>query len=1171
MPNSFAMRLAAVLLLLMVQQPCVAFSTQTAPRMKIQSIAGGDTVLCSEEGNTAIITSGLRASLIELRSGEVLSTYMVDRDISAHIEPIYLSETKKIALLKIEQRLVWWDITEDAHYESSHEIPASGLDENRVVVSRGAASRLVVKGNSVDVSSLRGTGSFYSYGGRFAFSPVSWFPAATSAKPAFADTDLQAGVSFSANNKYALVVSKSDDLDNKLLVIDSTRRKARRLNCLKGKIGHHAFLSGDDTVVVRSGNNHLNVVNVRQDKVIKVIDSPFAEDEAFTVVPLPWGKKIVVIGETGNILELAGANYRPETAVLPDSKNGVNASKFCVDRKKCVLYYMIGNVLYRYDLATRKQVAVNLSLSRPTLQVMESGSDVITTDGSNLVVWDLKTGGMALDASDPVLFSKAKVFLIPALSAALIQNRAGELFLKEKTGTAQKIAEFTRGAILRCDLSLDRKWIALVTSGDAGEEVWVLNLEKKEQRRISYGFGSPRNLLVAFTGDSKWFVVAGKGTVLFQLYSLPDFAVTRLAHEEEEYGLALGILSLKGAPAGDGFITSGHLFSRVWSASKKGSEFYLGPEPFTLSTGYSPDDKQALLGGEGLSLTLWDMARSPDDTPKKRFSGHQNSIRSVAFSGNKKLAYSVDDDGVLIVWDLASETWLAKLVSFSDGGWAVVDPSGRFDTNTLDEIRGLHWIMPDDPLTPVPLEAFMKDYYQPRLLPRILAGESFPQVRDLQLLNRVQPAVAISPAQQEGEGAAVTVTVRVAGAEREYDRAGTRVTVGTGVHDVKLFRDGQLVGLREGVIDRDRITGQGQVVFEGVRLPLNGAGTVEFSAYAFNDDGVKSPTGRMQYVLPAGLAKRKGKAYLIAIGVNRHQNSAWDLRFAVNDALKFRDVLSERIRTTGVYSDTVGIALTDELASKENIKAVFAVLAGDEKALSIIKKIPGASKLAKAVPEDLIIVSFSGHGHVDDAGVFYTFTYDTGPGRERIIDRSLLDRLVSGNELSEWLRYVDAGRMALVIDACHSAAGVGEGFKAGPMGSRGLGQLAYDKGISILAASQADDVALESDRLQQGLLTYALVHDGLEAYQADFRPADKTITLGELLAYGVERVPKLYEEVKTDSLSTFGGDEAARGAVVRIGDGKNSSLRKKNPYQTPALFDFTRTRKGDVVVAGPKM
>src|ERR1700761_3614638 len=100
----------------------------------------------------------------------------------------------------------------------------------------------------------------------------------------------------------------------------------------------------------------------------------------------------------------------------------------------------------------------------------------------------------------------------------------------------------------------------------------------------------------------------------------------------------------------------------------------------------------------------------------------------------------------------------------------------------------------------------------------------------------------------------------------------------------------------------------------------------------------------------------------------------------------------------------------------------------------------------------------------------------------------------------------------MIVDTCHSASTVDEpGFKPGPMGSRGLGQLAYDKGMRILAASQADDVALESEKLKQGLLTYALVHDGLEAAQATSPETNGSITINSWLQYGANRVPGLYK------------------------------------------------------------
>ena len=61
--------------------------------------------------------------------------------------------------------------------------------------------------------------------------------------------------------------------------------------------------------------------------------------------------------------------------------------------------------------------------------------------------------------------------------------------------------------------------------------------------------------------------------------------------------------------------------------------------------------------------------------------------------------------------------------------------------------------------------------------------------------------------------------------------------------------------------------------------------------------------------------------------------------------------------------------------------------------------------------------------------------------------------------------FFNAADIALIIDACHSGATVDSGsFKPGPLGDAGLGQLAYDKGIRILAATQADEAvtALQS-------------------------------------------------------------------------------------------------------------
>jgi uncharacterized caspase-like protein len=297
------------------------------------------------------------------------------------------------------------------------------------------------------------------------------------------------------------------------------------------------------------------------------------------------------------------------------------------------------------------------------------------------------------------------------------------------------------------------------------------------------------------------------------------------------------------------------------------------------------------------------------------------------------------------------------------------------------------------------------------------------------------------------------------------------------------------------------------------------------------------------------------------------------------------------VRGGGEYEEVVSVPLISDYASeggrkvsprvlketaatKRNFRAVLDLLAGRKVDEEVLKGIPNADRLRRATPEDLIIVSFSSHGYADERGRFFLFTSDVGKSGEL---RDALGRAISSDELGAWLRDVDAGELILVVDACHSAASVqGEGFKPGPMGSRGLGQLSYDKGMRILTSTQADDVALESGLIEQGLLTYALTRDGLESAHADFKPKDARITVSEWLAYGVERVPALHAEVERKlaqmkaaaHAASLDGDEGARVVVFPEG-GRSLKVKvsgQSTRTQQPALFDFARRRR-DAVLA----
>jgi len=464
------------------------------------------------------------------------------------------------------------------------------------------------------------------------------------------------------------------------------------------------------------------------------------------------------------------------------------------------------------------------------------------------------------------------------------------------------------------------------------------------------------------------------------------------------------------------------------------------------------------------------------------------------------------------------------------------------------------------------------------------------------------------------------VTVEVSPTSRQFQRAGKSSTMRTDVYDLRLFRDGQLVGqepelapeaearLKNGVrltpaelrawqiarrvkpimgrVIVDPATGTLRRTFQ-VRLPHSKAGQkLPFTAYAFNEDRVKSATATNQdYEVPKQVMVVKPRAYLLSMGVNAYQNPAWNLHFAASDARIMQEELQKRL--DGQY-DIVPVMLISDCkqegcpangtrtigenhATKAALRAVLARLAGHALTPELQKSLPpGAEQLQKATPDDLVLLTVSSHGYTSTDGMFYLIPSDSGKTAGSSIDKRLFPGWISSDELAVWMRDVDAGELALIVDTCHSAATVDSpGFKPGPMGSRGLGQLAYDKGMRILAASQANDVALESDKIKQGFLTYALVQEGLKEGKAAPTGSDGVIPLEAWLQYGVERVPKLFDDIRAGRIvrrDVAKGEEWREGTTlsrntgiaVHLSPTGTSSLDKPKAFQQPTLFNFRR-------------
>ena len=707
-----------------------------------------------------------------------------------------------------------------------------------------------------------------------------------------------------------------------------------------------------------------------------------------------------------------------------------------------------------------------------------------------------------------------------------------------------------------------------------GGNLYVAGAPATEDNRISLppGIGDLPDGLVSHS-LGRLSVIGATGVQTFR-WPVPS------GHSEPVLSMALaGESLLTGSEEGTAIlwsVRSGKLVSRLE-----------GHSGYVTAVALSKDGRRALTGGD-TSVRIWSIRDSV--TSLERVLQTTGFVRAATLTDNDELAVAVTSDRTLWIWNTDDGRELARLVFSGKGVWVVAEPEGRFDSNQVGDNSALHWIMPDDPLRALASDIFMRDYYEPRLLPRILAGEPLPAVRPLASLNRVQPMVEIeSVTWADAAAGQASLTVKVARALDEFVRGGRPTTVTTDVYDLRVFRDGQLVGRAPqwSVEWQDRRPAAEDVEIgltewrAQTHIALKPDGTahltfpvqvprrsdmqeVTFTAYGFNEDRVKSATAARTVPVPK-VTPRRGTAYVIGVGVNRTESSpSWDLQYAVNDARSLVKTVHARLRAGRQFADVVPIRLVsdhkppeplDGPATKAHLRTVLDRLAGRPVDAARLRPIPQAERLARAQPEDVVVLAVSSHGYTDARGIFHFVLSDIGPDQTADVTPALQARTLSSDELSAWLRDVDAGELVLIVDACHSESTVNtDGFKPGPMGSRGLGQLAYDKGMRVLAASKAREAAIErGGRVRQGLLTYALVRQGLEQGAADFQPQDGEIDLREWLAYAVQAVPRLFAE----------GD--ARGSITTpIGpgggtrDGFQGRRRTVPRYQQPVLFDFGR-------------
>jgi WD40 repeat protein len=509
------------------------------------------------------------------------------------------------------------------------------------------------------------------------------------------------------------------------------------------------------------------------------------------------------------------------------------------------------------------------------------------------------------------------------------------------------------------------------------------------------------------------------------------------------------------------------------------------------------------------------------------------------------------------------DNWLG-----AEGSWLVTTPEGFFD-GAPRAWKEVFWRFNNDTFDFGALELYFNDFFHPNLLRDALAGRAPkpPIGRKLEEIDRRQPQVEFRSINGKSlsnyeppEMNRPTTDQRIARLVLQVtDNVAEKKQVShpesCGAFDLRLFRNGSLVkvwhgdafnlGAAEGC---EQVPQSDQTQARQVRCQADApvvAGINRFTGYVFNSSKVKSSDAHVT-LNGAESLKRSSTLYVLAIGVGKYASAAFNLSYSAADAREFAAEFQLQQERIGSYQRVEVRLLLDQDAKKANILAQLKTLR------------------AKIQPEDALVVYFSGHGASRDDR-YYLIPHDLGYSVSRRVlnteeRTTILAHSISDLDLESAFQDIDAGRILLIIDSCHSGQALeAEQDRVGPMNSRGLAQLAYEKGMYVLTASQAVELAFESSRLKHSYLTYALVQEGLKSrlQEAD-ENGDGEVRLKEWLDYAVQRVP-----------------EMRAGEIEQIVRSKNKSLdmvenAEQGKVQTPRVFYRTETEPLAWVIANTK-
>ncbi len=499
-----------------------------------------------------------------------------------------------------------------------------------------------------------------------------------------------------------------------------------------------------------------------------------------------------------------------------------------------------------------------------------------------------------------------------------------------------------------------------------------------------------------------------------------------------------------------------------------------------------------------VEVYFYDILQQKLDLSKTITFNEKENIRAITITRNNRFMFSNTQEFKVKLWDLETKKLAATLYPVpATGDWAVVMPDGHFDASPEAQ-KDIYFVKG---LNTFPLEILYEQFYTPRLLPRLLAGERFSPI-DIDFDNlKKAPVVKISYEQKtrnllvEDEGMpSYTNTTGLAqitvNAKAENDK----------IDEIRLFHNGKIVNLAtRGLFVTDDVTNTESKKYTITLMP----GVNTFRAIALNSQRTESKPDEIQVkyqsvakpegTLPApkvgnGIIDEVDKnatLFLVVVGINKYQNEKLSLNYALADATAFKEEIEKDTKT--VLSDIKTWFVTDNEANKKGILDAFAEV----------------QKTAK--PLDVFVFYYAGHGVIGKDKEFYLVPNDVSNLKNA--QTELETKGIPAKILQKYAIDIAAQKQLFILDACQSAGAFNEMLTADGDQQKSIAVVSRSTGTHWMAASGAQQYANEFSQLGHGAFTYVL----LEALKGS-AATDKMITVNGLKNYLQQGVPELMKK-----------------------------------------------------------